>query len=272
MEEVKTKFKALKQSWKKFEHSHKKLHDILTEYEEIDESHQYYDKEVNALCSLKQKIAHWVSSVETSKKSPLEIYHEEIEPEDSVSQVSSVCLSKVSKVSKVSSTGSSSSSVRRMRIEETANRKALEAKLRLFEQEQILAEKKLQLQKQVEQEERLLEQQEEVLKMKVELAQCAAREEVYAQEEACERGEMIYNKRPLKEMIETSAMPMVKVETKDSPLNPMATEWPEKIQDNSTPLKSPKKELDKSFMKQDSFVKIITIQERQTKCTRKACI
>ena len=92
---------------------------------------------------------------------------------------------------------------------------------------------------------------------------------MYAQEEACGRDEMIYNKpneRPLKEMIETSSMTVAKVETKDSPLNPMATEWPEKMQDNSTLLKSPKKELDKSFIKQDSFVKIITIQDRQTKC------
>ena len=71
-------------------------------------------------------------------------------------------------MSKVSHTSSSSSLVRRL-IEETANRKDLEAKLKLLKEKQELAERKLQLQKIKEEEEFHFKQQEEMLKMKMEL-------------------------------------------------------------------------------------------------------
>ena len=71
----------------------------------------------------------WIYAIESAK------LQEEVTPLDSISQVSVPPISKSSKVSKVSHTSSSSSSVRRL-IEETANRKALEAKLKLLKEKQ----------------------------------------------------------------------------------------------------------------------------------------
>ena len=68
------------------------------------------------------------------------------------------------------------SSVRRRYVEE-AKRRALVAKLKLFEEQQALAERKFQLQ-----------QQEKRLKIKSDLIQIAAKEQVYAEADALERG------------------------------------------------------------------------------------
>ena len=69
------------------------------------------------------------------------------------------------------------SSVRRRYIEESAKRRALNAKLKLFEEQQALAERKFQLQ-----------QQEKKLKIKSDPIQIAAKEQVYAEADALERG------------------------------------------------------------------------------------
>ena len=162
MDEVKSKFKELLESWDKFEDIHKKVHDILTKDDEIDESLKYYEKENKAICEIKEKIFRWIYAIESAN------LQDEVTPLDSISKVSVPCISKSSKVSKVSHTSSSSSLVRRL-IEETANRKDLEAKLKLLKEKQELAERKLQLQKIKEEEEFHFKQQEEMLKMKMEL-------------------------------------------------------------------------------------------------------
>ena len=119
IDKVKSKFKELLESWEKFKDAHKKLHDIFTNHDEIDESLKYYDEENEAICEIKEKIFTWIYSIESAK------LQDEVTPLDSISQVSVPHVSKSSRVSKVSHTSSSSSSVRRRLIEETANRKAL---------------------------------------------------------------------------------------------------------------------------------------------------
>ena len=127
---------------------------------------------------------------------------------------------------KVSYTSSSSSSVRRRLIEETANRKALEVKLKLLKEKQELAERKLQLQKIKEEEEFHLKQQEEMLKMKTELAQSAAREEVSAKAEANEPGESSHIDEIEEQTEEVDCDTKSKIKTEGSPFDPLAPEWP----------------------------------------------
>ena len=69
------------------------------------------------------------------------------------------------------------SSLKQRYVEESVKRRALEAKLNLFEEQQALAERKFQLQ-----------QQEKRLKIKSDLIQIAAKEQVYAEADALERG------------------------------------------------------------------------------------
>lgn len=264
MDEVKSKFMELLESWEKFEDIHKKLHDILTNDDEIDESLKYYEKENEAICEIKEKISMWIYAIESAK------LQDEVTPLDSISQVNVPRASKSSKVSKVSHTSSSSSSVRRRLIEETANRKALEAKLKLLKEKQELAERKLQLQKIKEEEEFHLKQQEEMLKMKMELAQSAAREEVYAKAEANERGELSHIDEVEEQIEEVDHITNLKIKAEESPLDPLAPEWPSEARPLVTlpVLTTLKKETerDESFTKEDDFAKMMTIQERQIKC------
>ena len=74
----------------------------------------------------------------------------------------------------------SSSSARRKYVDESAKRRAVEGKLKLFEEQQALAERKFHLQR-----------QEEMLKIKSDLVQTEAREQVYAEADAMERGSMV---------------------------------------------------------------------------------
>jgi len=55
MDEVKSKFKELLESWARFEDTNKKLHDILTNDDEIDKSLKYYEKENEAICEIKKR-------------------------------------------------------------------------------------------------------------------------------------------------------------------------------------------------------------------------
>ena len=52
VDEVKLKFKELLESWEKFEDTHKTLHKILTDDDEIDQSYKYYDKKNEAICEI----------------------------------------------------------------------------------------------------------------------------------------------------------------------------------------------------------------------------
>ena len=59
------KFKELFESWEKFEDTHKTLHKILTDDDEIDQSYKYYDKENEAICEMKQNILMWIYAIES---------------------------------------------------------------------------------------------------------------------------------------------------------------------------------------------------------------
>jgi len=118
----------------------------------------------------------------------------------------------------VSHTSSSSSSARGRLIEETANRKTLEAKLTLLKEKQELAERKLPLQKMKEEKEYHLKQQEEIFKMKMELAQSAEKEEIYAKAEANERGELSHIGEIEEQIEEVDLSTKSKIKTEESPL------------------------------------------------------
>ena len=115
--------------------------------------------------------------------------------------------------------GRKASSVRRRYIEESAKRRALEAKLKLFEEQQALAERKFQLQ-----------QQEKKLEIKSDPIQIAAEEQVYAAADALERGrtyeldlkskELSPQNYKIKELEETGA-----AKIKHEGLNPVVSGW-----------------------------------------------
>ena len=88
---------------------------------------------------MKEKTAGWIVSVECANPN---LPGTKVLPEDSVSQAGIGGRSVAS--------SSKASSVRRNRryVEESAKRRALDAKLKLFEEQQALAERKFQLQKQ----------------------------------------------------------------------------------------------------------------------------
>ena len=99
---------------------------------------------------------------------------------------------------------STTSSTKLRLVEEAANRKALEAKLELLGEKQALAERRLKLQKTRDEENMRLQQAEERLTVKSELAECYAREKVFAEAEAAERGASLNIKEPLSRTKSTS--------------------------------------------------------------------
>jgi hypothetical protein len=117
---------------------------------------------------------------------------DEVNPEDSAGQRSATGRSTTSNLSK----HSTSSSTKLRLVEEAANRKALEAKLELLGEKQALAERRLKLQKTRDEENMRLPQAEERLTAKSELAECYARENVFAEAEAAERGASLNIKEP----------------------------------------------------------------------------
>ena len=125
---------------------------------------------------------------------------DEVNPEDSASQRSATGRSTTSNLSK----HSTSSSTKLRLVEEAANRKALEAKLELLGEKQALAERRLKLQKTRDEENMRLQQAEERLTVKSELAECYAREKVFAEAEAAERGASLNIKEPLSRTKSTS--------------------------------------------------------------------
>ena len=127
---------------------------------------EYFHAKYHAVSRLKEKVAGWLVGVECANaNSP----GSDALPEDSISQAGTG--------GRPVASSSKASSVRRRYVEESAKRRALEAKLKLFEEQQALAERKIQLQ-----------QQEKRLKIKSDLIQIAAKEQVYAEAHALERG------------------------------------------------------------------------------------
>ena len=116
---------------------------------------------------MKEKVAGWIVGVECANPN---FPGTKVLPEDSISQAGIGGRSVAS--------SSKASSVRRRYVEESAKRRALDAKLKLFEEQQALAERKFQLQK-----------QDKRSKIKSDLIQIAAKEQVYAEADALERGQ-----------------------------------------------------------------------------------
>ena len=116
---------------------------------------------------MKEKVAGWIVGVECANPN---LPGTNVLPEDSISQAGIGGRSVAS--------SSKASSVRRRYVEESAKRRALDAKLKLFEEQQALAERKFQLQK-----------QDKRSKIKSDLIQIAAKEQVYAEADALERGQ-----------------------------------------------------------------------------------
>ena len=134
----------------------------LAEVGSIKEAYEYFHAEFNAVSCLKEKVAGWIVGVECANaNSP----GSDVLPEDSISQAG------------IGGRSVANSSMRQRYVEESAKRRALEANLNLFEEQQTLAERKFQLQ-----------QQEKRLKIKSNLIQIAAKEQVYAEADALERG------------------------------------------------------------------------------------
>ena len=201
--------------------------------------HEYFHAEYHAVSRLKEKVAGWIVSVEcASANSP----GSDVLPEGSISQAGiggrSVASSR------------KASSVRRIYVEESAKRRALEAKLKLFEEQQALAERKFQLQ-----------QPEKRLKIKFDLIQIAAKEQVYAEADAVERGstfeldlkskELSPQNYKIKEREETGA---AKVEGEG--LNPVV----------SSSLPPCEQGMYQSPANIEDIEKIVDIQEKQAKC------
>ena len=116
---------------------------------------------------MKEKIAGWIVGVECAHPN---LPGTKVLPEDSISQAGIGGRSVAS--------SSKASSVRRRYVEQSAKRRALDAKLKLFEEQQALAERKFQLQK-----------QDKRSKIKSDLIQIAVKEQVYAEADALERGQ-----------------------------------------------------------------------------------
>ena len=144
--------------------------------------------------------------------------------------------------------------------------------MKLLKEKQELAERKLQLQKIKEEEEFHLKQQEEMLKIKMELAQSAAREEVYAKAEANELGELSHTDEIEEQIEEVDHNTKSKIKTEESPLDLLTPEWPNEARPLVTlPVLTMLKretEKDESFTKEDDFAKMMTIEERQIRCIK----
>ena len=98
---------------------------------------EYFHAEYHAVSRLKEKVAGWLVGVECANaNSP----GSDALPEDSISQAGTG--------GRPVASSSKASSVRRRYVEESAKIRALEAKLKLFEEQQALAERKIQLQQQ----------------------------------------------------------------------------------------------------------------------------
>ena len=134
----------------------------LVDVGSIKEAYEYFHAAYHAVSRLKENVAGWIVSVECANvNSP----GSDVLPEDSISQAG------------IGGRSVASSSVRRRYVEESAKRRALEAKLKFFEEQQALAERKFQFQR-----------EEKKLKIKSDLIQIAAKEQVYAEADALERG------------------------------------------------------------------------------------
>ena len=237
---VKMKIMELDQAFVNFKGAHDVYTKSLVEENSIMESREYFESEHCAIKELKERAGSRISELLFTLTPPAQI---DILPEDSVSQIGSGIRSRASSVrSKSSRSSSSTSSTRLKYVEDAAKRKALEAKLKVFEEQQALAEKKIQLQ-----------QQEELLRIKSDLAQTAAREQVYAEADDLEQRSEVEVKPEgtllqVKEPLQKKKKPVVKT------CDPLAPEWSKPLLVNA------------ANSNVETIQKVIEFQERQARC------
>ena len=190
---------------------------------------------------MKEKVAGWIVGVECANANSPGSY---VLPEDSISQAGTGGRSVAS--------SSKSSSVRRRYVEESAKRRALEAKLKLFEEQQALAERKFQLQ-----------QQDKRLKIKSDLIQIAAKEQVYAEADALERGSTFELDLKSKELSPQNCQIKEREETgaaKREGLNPVVSGW------SPSSLPPCEQGINQSQTSVEAIERMVDIQEKQAKC------
>ncbi|PFX15931.1 hypothetical protein AWC38_SpisGene19831 [Stylophora pistillata] len=240
------KIMELDQVFVNFKGAHDVYTKSLVEENSIMESRGYFENENRAVKELKESAGFRISELLFTFTPPAQV---DILPEDSISQVGSGTRSRASGLrSKSSRSSSSASSTRLKHVQEAAKRKALEAKLKVFEEQQALAEKKFQSQ-----------QQEELLRIKSDLAQTAAKEEVHTEAddlgrrsefEAKPEGSLSQVKEPLQEMKKPAV-------TTCDPLAPGSSS-------ENTPLLVNAASPPGSDV--ETIQRMIEFQERQTKC------
>ena len=185
---IKSLIPGMRDAWTKFEQCHHYLCSLLTSQDELTEAEKYYIDELDAEEGIMTRITNWVQTAEMSRA------YEDIG--DSASQTSV----------RTKRSSRSGSSTRLKQLEATADRRALEARYKVLEEQQIIIEQKMKLQ-----------QQEQRLEVKAGIAEAKAREEVYAQSSvtACDSA-------PRKS---ASVAKEVLQRTNELKLNPTALEW-----------------------------------------------
>jgi hypothetical protein len=237
---VKEKLADVVVCWDKFCDAHRMVVQHLTDDTEIDEAAIYLQTESELFDDIQLRADKWIETVQYNADDGL----------DSASHVGS-------RMSRASNT---SSAMRQKLVEEAANRKALEVKFMLLEEQQVIIERRMQLQRKREEEEFKIKQEERMLEIKAELAQAKAREQVYASavdtDVQSATGSLIKKGAARKEEMlrEQPKIPMYDLPVSD--LNPNAHEWIEKhytyTQSSDPPLTTEKG--------------IMRIIEQQTKC------
>ena len=121
---VKNKVSELNQAFDNFKGAHELYTKSLVDVGSIKEAYEYFHAEYHAVSRLKEKVAGWIVGVECANANSPD---SDVLPEDSISQAGTGGRSVAS--------SSKASSVRRRYVEESAKRRALEAKLKLFEEQ-----------------------------------------------------------------------------------------------------------------------------------------
>ena len=268
IQEIQLKMAELNQAFENFKGAHDVYTRSLQDDKSIKESREYFNVECSAVKELEERVTDWISKLESSLSPHAD---GDVLPKDSVSQLGSKARSSVSSKRSKSSSGSAASSTRRKYVKEAAKRKALEAKSKVFQEQQALVQKRFQL-----------HQQEKMLKIKSDLAQTFAREQVYAEEDALECGSDLEEKpvmpinSPKLAAEEPSQEPSDKSAEKMGTLNPLAVEWhPESSSILAEQKYQPQEQkyqprvvdaVNPIFEASQTIQKMIDVQERQAKC------
>ena len=135
---VKLKILELDQAFENFKKAHELYSKYLIDERSMDESCVFFNTECVKVIQLKERAAVWLSEHMCIIPPQAD---SDVMTEDSVSQLGSRLGPRASSRSKSPRCSSATSSARLKYIEEVAKRKALEAKLKVFGEQQALAEK-----------------------------------------------------------------------------------------------------------------------------------